>query len=189
MPLSKWCQLTRDANVGRNAEKRDPTFITWRGEGARKLSSPSQGRKGESEAHCSAGLFRSWLIPQCKYKCTDTKNVHFKKTFSADLCIYGLSEWRMWLRFCSVITAKNPIRLFKTITLYFSPVIKRLRKIEKGSTTQLTIMSGKPNKLLLVSNIGFFLKKRGRERIARPLSCEMIYGVKKKKSPFFFKSN
>lgn len=33
MPLSKWCQLTRDANVGRNVEKEHPTSITVRGGG------------------------------------------------------------------------------------------------------------------------------------------------------------
>lgn len=33
MPLSKWCQLTRDANVSRNAEKQHPTSITVRGGG------------------------------------------------------------------------------------------------------------------------------------------------------------
>lgn len=30
MPLSKWCQLTGDANVGRNVEKQHPTSITVR---------------------------------------------------------------------------------------------------------------------------------------------------------------
>lgn len=191
MPLSKWCQLTRDANVGRNAEKRDPTFITWRGEGARKLSSQSQGRKGESEAHCSAGLFCCWLIPRWKYKCTNTKKVHFKTTFRADLCIYRHSEWRMWLRFCSVITAKNPIRLLKTVSQYFSPVskVKGWREIEQGLTTHPTRMLGNPTNYYWFQIWGFIKKREegeGRQiGISCPLSCEMIYGVKKK-NPFFF---
>lgn len=158
MPLSKWCQLTRDANVGRNAEKRDPTFITWRGEGARKLSSLSQGRKGESEAHCSAGLFCCWLIPRRKYKCTDTKKVHFQKTFRADLCIYRHSKWRMWLGFCSVITAKNPIRLFETLTPYFLPVSKWLWE-KKCFSTHRALMQRNPANVYRFQIWDFIRKK------------------------------
>lgn len=51
MPLSKWCQLTRDANVGRNAEKQHPTSITVGGGPGSCLLSVREnclGRRGKA---------------------------------------------------------------------------------------------------------------------------------------------
>lgn len=73
MPLSKWCQLTRDANVGRNAEKQHPTSITVRGRGPGscplRVRENCPGSRGEALHIVQLGLsLHCRLIPQYKYR-------------------------------------------------------------------------------------------------------------------------
>lgn len=70
MPLSKWCQLTRDANVGRNAEKAASDLHYSERRRARKLSSECQGELSWEErggdAHCLTGLITMLQINPTK---------------------------------------------------------------------------------------------------------------------------
>lgn len=63
MPLSKWCQLMLDANVGRNAEKQHPTFITVRGGGGPESCLLSVG--GELSREERGGGEQCWPGPPC----------------------------------------------------------------------------------------------------------------------------
>lgn len=57
MPLSKWCQLTGDGNVGRNAERQHPTSIIVGGGGPERcLLNVTESCPGKGKAIHIVGL-------------------------------------------------------------------------------------------------------------------------------------
>lgn len=78
MPFSKWCQLTGDANVGRNAEKEHQTSITMRGGGPGScpphVRENCPGRGGEAAHNVNRACHCRTLIPQYKNKYHDQGN-------------------------------------------------------------------------------------------------------------------
>lgn len=132
MPLSKWCQLTRDANVGRNAEKQHPTSITVRGGGCPlSVRENRPGRRGEAMHICLAGnVTMLHIIPTIQVQVSWPGQQHFNLHFKAISRCPCLESLLLHSRICLnsyTISIVNPqVRLFGNNTFVLSAKIKSL---------------------------------------------------------------